>query len=101
VRLKPQATPAVACIDLVSTRMTIIKLKNELEKLIAKGHGRKLVCVDKSKVTHPLESDGVCIIPATAAAIQTHEMQDDDGGWKVLSDGRTATRTALVITAEC
>jgi hypothetical protein len=81
--------------------MTIIKLKNALEKLIAEGHGRKMVCVDKSKVTHPLESDGVCIIPATDAEIQTHEIHDEDGGLKVLSNGCTATRTALVITAEC
>lgn len=81
--------------------MTIIKLKNELEKLIAQGHGRKTVCVDKSKVTHALESDGCCIIPVTSAEIQTHGMMDDDGGWKVLANGCNATRTALVITAEC
>ena len=81
--------------------MTIAKLHKQLAALVTAGHGRKTVCVDKSKVTHPLESDGVCIIPMTDAKIETHEMQDEDGGWKVLANGCTATRTALVITAEC
>ena len=81
--------------------MTIIKLKNELEKLIAKGHGRNTVCVDKTKVTHPLESDGCCIIPVTSATIHCHEMMDDDGGTKTRANGKTCYRTALVITAEC
>ena len=55
----------------------------------------------RSKVTHALESDGCCIIPVTSAEIQTHEMMDDDGGCKVLANGCNATRTALVIAAEC
>ena len=86
---------------MVSTLMTIIKLKNELEKLIARGYGRKTVCVDKSKVTHALETDGCCIIPVTSAKIETHEMMDDDGGTKTRANGATCYRTALVITAEC
>ena len=81
--------------------MTIAKLHKQLAALVAAGHGRKTVCVNKSKVTHPLESDGACIIPVTNAEIQTHEMTDGDGGWKVLANGCNATRTALVITAEC
>jgi hypothetical protein len=81
--------------------MTINQLHKQLTKLIAKGHGRKTVCVDKSKVTHTLESDGCCIIPVTSAEIATHEMMDDDGGRKELANGQTAQRTALVLTAEC
>lgn len=80
--------------------MTIRQLHHLTGKLTAEGYGRRQVCIDKSKVTHPLEPDGCCIIPVTAAEIQTHEMLDDDGGFKELADGRTAQRTALVLTAE-
>lgn len=72
--------------------MTILKLHKQLTALIKAGHGRKTVCVDKSKCSHALESDGVTIIPVNAAEIQTHEMADDDGGWKVLASGCVATR---------
>lgn len=81
--------------------MTIKKLHKILTAMINEGQGNRLVCVDKSKVHHPLEADGVVFIPATSATIQTHEMADDDGGFKVLSSGRVAQRTALIITAEC
>jgi hypothetical protein len=81
--------------------MTIAKLHKELGKLMASGWGRKQVCVDKSKCTHSLESDGVCIIPITSIAIETHEMMDDDGGLKQLANGCVATQTMLVIKAEC
>lgn len=80
--------------------MTINQLHKLTGKMIAQGHGRKSVCVDKSKVTHPLESDGVVIIPVTSGSLDTHEMLDEDGGWKELGDGTIATRTALVIRAE-
>lgn len=80
--------------------MTINQLSKKLTKLIAQGHGRKLVCVDKSKLTHPLEGDGCCIIPIGLAELDCHEMLDDDGGMKELSNGQTATRTALVLHNE-
>ena len=80
--------------------MTIIKLHKQLTALIKAGHGRKTVCVDKSKCTHALEADGVCIINVTGAEISTHEMADDDGGTKTRANGETCYRTALVITAE-
>jgi hypothetical protein len=79
--------------------MTTAKLHKLLGKLIREGHGRMQVCIDKSKCTHPLEGDGVCVIPITSVEVQTHELLDDDGGWKVLSSGRVAERTALVIEA--
>jgi len=81
--------------------MTVKNLFNRLGKLIEEGHGRKTVCVDKSKVTHALEADGCCIIPVTSVEIDVHEMLDDDGGFKELANGQTAQRTALVIKAEC
>jgi hypothetical protein len=81
--------------------MTINRLHKQLTALIAAGYGRKLVCIDKSKVTHPLESDGCRIIPVTSAELDTHEMMDDDGGTATLANGQTVNRTALVLTAEC
>lgn len=81
--------------------MTIIKLKNELEKLIAKGCGRKTVSINKQRVTHPLEDDGCCIIPVTSIAIEHHEMMDEDGGFKTRKNGDARYLTVLVIAAEC
>ncbi len=81
--------------------MTVYRLHKLLTKLIAEGHKRMTVCIDKSKVTHPLESEGVRIIPTTGATIDTHEMMDEDGGTATRKDGQTIYRTALIITAEC
>jgi hypothetical protein len=80
--------------------MTINRLFKILTLLKNAGHGRRLVCVDKSKCTHPLESDGCCIMPVTDAALNTHEMLDADGGTDFKADGTVRTRKALVITAE-
>lgn len=80
--------------------MTIKNLHAILTRFIAAGHGRKTVCIDKSKVNHVLEDDGAVIIPVTAAVINTHEMCGDDGGLKELANGKVATRTSLVFEAE-
>jgi hypothetical protein len=88
-------------INIKGNPVTINQLNKLTSKLIEQGHGRRAVCVDKSKVTHPLEPDGCCVIPVTAAEIDVHEMMNDDGGVKELANGQTAYRTALVIKAEC
>lgn len=80
--------------------MTINALHKITADLIAKGHGRRLVYVDKSRITHPLESGGVCIIPITEAALHTREMANDHGGRKVPPNSHTAIRTALVLANE-
>ena len=41
--------------------MTAIRLRNELNKLIAKGWGRSKVCVNKPTFAHNCEGDG-CVI---------------------------------------
>ncbi len=81
--------------------MNINQLHKLLTKAIAEGDGRREVCIDKSKCTHPLESDGCCILPVTSCEIQTHEMMDGDGGTAFLANGCAKTRTALVLVAEC
>jgi hypothetical protein len=80
--------------------MTVNKLYAALGKLIKGGYGRKQVCVNTSTFTHPLEEDGVLIMPVCLAELNTHEMLDDDGGLKVLANGCTAERTALVLYGE-
>ena len=80
--------------------MTINQLYKKLGSLIEHGLGRRTVCIDKSKCSHRLESDGVVIIPVSKAEIMTHEMADDDGGLKELKSGKISTRTALVIEAD-
>lgn len=78
--------------------MTISKLHKLLGKLIAEGHGRKTVDINKRTFTHPLESDGVCIMPVAAIELKNCSVIDDDGGSKVTSRGVEVTRTSLVLT---
>lgn len=78
--------------------MTISKLHKLLGKLIAEGHGRKTVDVNKRTFTHPLESDGVCIMPVEAIELKRYSVSDDDGGPKVTSRGLEVMRTSLVLT---
>lgn len=78
--------------------MTIYKLHNLLSDLIRKGHGRKPVCVDKSKVTNPLEADGAVILEIHNAEIMCIPMLDDDGWQKYNKDGSESSRRCLVLT---
>lgn len=78
--------------------MTVKQLYRRLETIIDAGHGRKHVCVNKQTFTHPLESDGACILEISAIEIQTFEMLDDDGWLKELADGSIGMRTCAVIT---
>lgn len=77
--------------------MTINQLHKLTAKLIAQGAGRRAVCIDKATFRHPLESDGVSILDVASADLKVFEMSDDDGGAKILSDGRVATKSALVL----
>jgi len=80
--------------------MTVYALCKILNALVTNGHARTQVCIDKSSFTHPLESDGACILNVTSAEIERTEMMDDDGGRKELANGQTAERTFLVLKGE-
>jgi hypothetical protein len=80
--------------------MTLNQLHKITGKLIAEGYGRRPVCVDKSKVTHPLENDGCCIIHVTEVRVLCHEMLDEDGSTAYRNDGTGIFRTSVVIEAE-
>ena len=80
--------------------MTIDKLHKLLTKLIAQGHGRKNVFVDKWSYRDNRESDGCVILPVSEARLQSYEMLDDEGGCWVNKDGTVRTRTSLVLVGE-
>lgn len=77
--------------------MTINRLHTLLGAMIAAGHGRRTVCIDKPSFTHNLESDGCVILEVEDAALQTYNRIDDDGGLAVKADGSERTLTSLVL----
>lgn len=77
--------------------MTINKLQKYLADLVAEGHGRKKVMIDKSSFRHPLESDGCLILPVDEATIFRFNLADDDGGTKVTTRGVECMQSALVL----
>ena len=81
--------------------MTVSKLHRLLEVLIAAGHGRKPVCVNKRSFSHPLEEDGAVILDvAHIGTPQWIGMVDDDGGAKWNKDGTEAGRHVVIISGE-
>lgn len=78
---------------------TVARLHKHLGELIAEGHGRKPVCVDKSTFGHPLEEDGAVILDvAHVGPVRWIGMADDDGGTKVNKDGTEAGRYVIIIS---
>lgn len=80
--------------------MTINQLHKLLAKLIAQGHGRKAVYVDKWSYRDNRESDGCVILPVSIARMQTYMLLDDDGGCWENKDGTERTRKSLVLLGE-
>lgn len=78
-------------------RFTVNRLHKELGKLIDKGHGRKIVCVNKDSFQHNCESDGCVILDVQGLGIKTVPVIADDGGTKRLSNGTEACMTVLVL----
>ena len=80
--------------------MTIGKLHKLLTDMIAKGHARKRVYVNKATFYHALEEDGAVILDVEEARITSFPMMDDDGGVKELADGTESCHTALVLAGD-
>lgn len=80
--------------------MTINQLHKLLGKLIAKGHGRRQVHVDKGSYRHNLEADGCVILPVYRAAVHTYRILDDDGATHINADGMERQRTSLVLIGD-
>lgn len=77
--------------------ITIGRLHKMLGELVAQGHARKPVCVDKATFWGPLESDGITIFDATEAKLWAVPQGDDDGGIAVNKDGTERMRQCLVL----
>lgn len=78
--------------------MTVEKLHRMLGNLVARGHGRKPVCIDKSTFRHPLEADGDVILGVECVlGPKFIPLADDDGGQKFRADGTEAGRMTVVI----
>jgi hypothetical protein len=69
-------------------------------KLIKQGAGRRSVCIDKTTFTHPLENDGVAILPVEVGELKVYGMRDDDGFSATDKRGREITRASLVLFGE-
>ena len=80
--------------------MTLNQLHKLLTKLIAQGHGRKAVYVDKGSYRHNLEQDGCVILPVERGAIHTYRILDDDGATYINADGTERQRTSLVLIGD-
>ena len=77
--------------------MTISKLNKKLEKLISQGFGRRSVVINKNTFSHPLESDGCCMLDVTDADIAMFNIMNDDGGITHGEDGHEKFKQALIL----
>ena len=78
--------------------MTVNQLHKLLGALIAAGHGRKPVQVNKASFRHPLEEDGAVILDIERIdGPKWIGMTDDDGGTKWNKDGSESGRLVVVI----
>lgn len=81
--------------------MTVARLHKLLGDLVAAGHGRKPVLVNKPTFSHPLESDGAVMLGI--AEVQGPRWictVDDDGGTKWNKDGTEAGKTVVLLSGE-
>lgn len=77
--------------------MTINRLHRLLGAMVAAGHGRRSVCVDKPSFRHNCESDGCVILEVESAAIHTYNRIGDDGDLAVKANGEERMITGLVL----
>lgn len=80
--------------------MTLNQLHKLLTKLIAQGHGRKAVYVDKGSYRDNRENDGCVILPVDTGAMHTYRLLDEDGGYWINKDGSERQRTSLVLVGD-
>lgn len=79
--------------------MTVSRLHKQLSALIAAGHGRKPVCINKRTFNHRMEEDGAVILPVESASEPVFIGDvDDEGGTKYNRDGTEAGRYTVVLS---
>jgi len=78
--------------------MNVSQLHKQLGALVAQGHGRKPVCINKASFNHPLEEDGAVILKVqTVTGPRFITMTDDDGGTKFNKDGTESGSYTVVL----
>jgi hypothetical protein len=78
--------------------MTVAALHKKLGELIAEGHGRKPITVNKRTFYDPCEDDGACILAVHGVeGPRWINTVDDDGGAKINKDGTEAGKRLVVL----
>ena len=78
--------------------MTVKTLHKHLGMLIAKGHGLKPVCVNKTSFHHVLEDDGAVILGVQSVSGPTFVYNiDDDGGVKLNKGGSESGKFLVIL----
>lgn len=81
--------------------LTVSSLHKMLAKLIADGHGRKPVCINKRTFSHPLETDGVVILNIHGVTGPEWIAKcDDDGDPKINRDGSEAGSQTVILIGD-
>lgn len=77
--------------------MTVTQLYRLLGALVAEGHGRRRVCIDKATFRHNCENDGVTILDVSSIEDRWVPQSDDDGGIATTAKGveRGVSRVVL------
>lgn len=78
--------------------MTVAALHKKLAELIAAGHGRKPVCVNKRTFYDACEQDGAVILAVHGVeGPRWVYTTDDDGGVKINKDGTEAGKRLVIL----
>lgn len=80
--------------------MTVYKLHQILTQAIKDGCSRMPIHIQKKTYHHPLESDGVCVLPVVSWYKQMVPQCDDDGGTKWNKDGTESQRACFILSGE-
>lgn len=81
--------------------MNVAQLHRALGELIAKGHARKPVCINKNSFHHPLEGDGAVILGIDSVQGPIFVgMTDDDGGTKFNKDGTESGFMTVILKGD-
>jgi hypothetical protein len=79
--------------------MTVSALYKKLQIMIVAGHGRRRVVINKRSFTHPLESDGCCMLDIVSVSTQVYNKMNDDGGF-LDENGNEKFMRSVVLSGE-
>lgn len=77
--------------------MTVGRLHKQLTKLIEQGHKRRKVVIDKPTFSHPLESDGCCMLDVKDMSLVCYHILNEHGGFGHGKNDVEKYQTSLVL----